>query len=335
MAIVVWLAFIWWAWSQVPANGENKNQPSETSDAGPYISAPGLSGENRQNKSAKQKQCPDPKPSDYPWREFIFPTNVPNEVLAIAGIIGIFVAVWTLRTIRRQANIMDAQAKDAKASAAQTFEILKEQTDNLLISAKAATMSAAAASESAHAFMEGDRAWVTASIHQPNPEDMNIRGKAENWGLAVGLIFKNLGKTPSTITDSYVRYDFAPSINTNAVPILPSLPPEPDYSVEKERGVIVAPGTVWMPRQKFDFCMVILKHDFAEHLKEWEVSEKILCVYGFIDYLDAYKRSHTTRFCYAYLKIRAPLALMNEASGKMLFPPKFCLAGPEPYNRIT
>ena len=215
-----------------------------------------------------------------------------------------------------------------------TLMVIAWQSTETRDAAKAALVSADAARKSADAFMEGDRAWVTASIHQPTLQDMNIRDKTENWGLA-GLIFKNLGKTPSTITDSYVRYDFVPSISPDSFPILPKLPPEPDYGVEKERAVIAAPGTVWMPRQKFDFCIVILKHDFREHLKQWEVSEKILCVYGFIDYIDAYKRPHTTRFCYAYLRIRAPLALMNEASGNLLFPPKFCLSGPEPYNRIT
>jgi hypothetical protein len=74
-----------------------------------------------------------------------------NAVLAGIGLIGIGVGVGTLLTIKRQADIMEIQAKDARDSAAQTFAILKEQTDNLLISAKAATVSAMAADESAKA----------------------------------------------------------------------------------------------------------------------------------------------------------------------------------------
>ena len=80
------------------------------------------------------------------WGPWIF-----NFGLVIVGALQVVLLKRTWKTIDRQANIMDTQAKDAKESSAQTFAVFKEQTDNLLISAKAATVTAFAADESSKA----------------------------------------------------------------------------------------------------------------------------------------------------------------------------------------
>lgn len=72
----------------------------------------------------------------------------PEWVIVYITAIYVLVAWRTLRAIKRQGDIMDRQANDARKSGAQTFAVLKEQTDNALISAKAATVSAMAADKS-------------------------------------------------------------------------------------------------------------------------------------------------------------------------------------------
>lgn len=84
-----------------------------------------------------------------PWRQFLGSEWVIVYVTVAYSLITLL--MW--RTIKRQADIMDRQAREAKESSAQTFEVLKEQTDNALISAKAATISAIAADESAKASL--------------------------------------------------------------------------------------------------------------------------------------------------------------------------------------
>ncbi|HEX4022800.1 MAG TPA: hypothetical protein VHX63_16765 [Acidobacteriaceae bacterium] len=224
--------------------------------------------------------------------------------LAIAGIFGIWVAICTLKKVERQT--------------------------------KSGEKAANAALLNAQAVMNAERAWITANIHQPSREDMRIREKAENWGLGIGLIFKNLGATPAKVVSSYVLAVMADSIDPDARPIAPKLPLDPDYTVKRGSAVIVGPGVVWMPRQKFDFLCTLPKAFFLEgNLSKWEISEKALCIYGYIEYSDVFKRRHTTRFCFTYLPIRSEWPMVNEASGELFFPAAFCPSGPESYNDAT
>lgn len=177
-----------------------------------------------------------------------------------------------------------------------------------------------------------ERAWVTVGISQPSLEDMSIRAKPDNYGVGIGLTFKNLGKTPSKIVGSYVRALMADSVDPNARPISPNLPESPDYSLKLEHSIIAQPGIFWMPRQKFEYLVFLPKMFFEKDLARWEISEKALCIYGFIEYVDVFNRNHNTRFCYVYAPIRASLPLQNPASGEMIFPPGFCLSGPKAYN---
>jgi len=201
-----------------------------------------------------------------------------------------------------------------------------------LVIAITAAVQAIAAKISAEAVRNAERAWVTVSISKPSLEDMNIRAKPDNYGVGVGLTFKNLGKTPSKILGSYVRALMADSVDPDARPIFPNLPESPDYSLKLEHSIIAQPGIFWMPRQKFECLVFLPKMFFEKDLARWEISEKALCIYGFIEYVDVFNRKHNTRFCYVYAHIRASLPLQNQASGEMIFPPGFCLSGPEAYN---
>jgi hypothetical protein len=82
----------------------------------------------------------------------------PEWVIVYITAVYVVIAGWTLFAIKRQVRIMDSQAKDAKESSAQTFQILKEQADTALIQAKAATVTARATDESAQAAVAQIRA---------------------------------------------------------------------------------------------------------------------------------------------------------------------------------
>jgi hypothetical protein len=150
-----------------------------------------------ENSTGKQEQKADPKPSGYPWGELLAPANVPNWFLVGAACLAGWLAYKTLRAIKEQADIMKTQATDARESGAQTFSILKEQTDNLLISANAATVSAMAADESAKAanaqiqmMKDKERARVAVEITPIETLDTAITGTNR-----IVLKFRNLGPT--------------------------------------------------------------------------------------------------------------------------------------------
>lgn len=102
-----------------------------------------------------------------PLPRFFRPEWVNVYITAVYAVI----AGLTLFTIKRQADIMDRQAKDTRVSSAQTFDVLKEQTDNLLISAKAATVSAMAADESARAALAQTELMKTQASHMASQLD--------------------------------------------------------------------------------------------------------------------------------------------------------------------
>jgi hypothetical protein len=144
------VGLVYGAWSQVPSDGSQQqnntqkkaNPAQDTQPVALAIQAQG--GAHKQEKSTQE-------PPGYPWKELLAPANVPNWALVLVGGITGWFVYKTLRAIKKQAEIMEAQATDARESGTQTFAVLKEQTDNLLISAKAATVTAMAANDSAKA----------------------------------------------------------------------------------------------------------------------------------------------------------------------------------------
>jgi hypothetical protein len=126
-------------------------------------------------------------------------------VIVYVTVANCIIALFMWLTIKRQANIMDAQARDTKESDAQTFAVLKEQTDNLLISAKAATVSAMAADESAKASLQQiqlmkSKERARLEIKAGSVQVENLGEKI--WDLKTKLEFRNLGPSRAYITRS-------------------------------------------------------------------------------------------------------------------------------------
>lgn len=84
---------------------------------------------------------------------------------------------------------METQAKDARESVTQTLAILKEQTDNALISAKAATVSARAANDQIQMMKGRERARISVSV---SDEEFEVESQAFN---AITIKITNDGPT--------------------------------------------------------------------------------------------------------------------------------------------
>jgi hypothetical protein len=194
LAIVGLLVLAGGAWPQVPGNGSGQHDRAQdkqesTNHPKPVVAVDSQHAANNQQQAAE-------KPPKYPWSELLAPANIPNWFLVVVGAVTGWFVYRTLKAIKRQADLMEAQAKDARESGAQTFAILKEQTDNLLISAKAATVSAMAADESSKAanaqiqmIKNKERARIALAIVEP---DVLEFGSNNN---SIKIIISNLGPT--------------------------------------------------------------------------------------------------------------------------------------------
>jgi hypothetical protein len=187
------------------------------------------------------------------------------------------------------------------------------------------------------AYERSERAWLGSSIYQPSAEQMDIRNLQANGAVPITVTIENLGKTPARLVDSAMRTDIVDAVDQKSVPVKPKLPSERTYRIKEHPSPLIAEvGTVWMPQQKFVYQSVVPKSFFEKHgLDAWEISDKLLCVYGFVEYDDAFGERHVTRFCYAYERITTPYAFSDTKTGEPLFPPSFSISGPPSYNEAT
>jgi hypothetical protein len=186
------------AQNQVPPNG---GKQQEHPQAHPEVSQPNAPAAPaprgaKQDASTSQEQAQEESTCEKYLKDAFAAANLSNWVLAGLGIVGGIAAIRTLVLIKRQADIMESQAKDARESGAQTFAILKEQTDNLLISAKAATVSAMAADESAKVAM--GVSVPTLAVYKFSFINKEREAPAAFFQCPkVGLVLKNYGQSPA------------------------------------------------------------------------------------------------------------------------------------------
>ena len=98
-----------WAWSQVPRDGSQKNNPTQPKTGKATApTQPCLCNLQVQNAPSKETQGSQQKPSKYPWRELYAPANIPSWLLTIvAGFAGIM-ALKTLWAIEKQVKLQSA-----------------------------------------------------------------------------------------------------------------------------------------------------------------------------------------------------------------------------------
>jgi hypothetical protein len=236
----------------------------------------------------------------------------PEWVIVYVTIVYALIAWLTLRTIKRQANLMEQQATDARKASADsakfatdTLEEMKaqrlqmagamgkqayemgEQSAAVRSSARAAEEGAKAALLNAQSLISAERAWVLASIRKtvlPFPYTTMLRMPDT---VTCELIFKNYGATPAIIESfscqtqwTIPKFDF-------------SLPPE--YGERKEARIILAPqeekviGTVFPVEQLPDFPI-----DRTLFTIERAV------FMGYVNYGGIFDGQRETKFCFGF-----------------------------------
>lgn len=205
------------AWSQVPRDGGKQHDKAQDKQETANPPKPVVVVES-QHGANNQDQAPQ-KPSEYPWKELLAPANIPSWFLVIVGAVTGWFVYKTLKAIKKQADIMETGARDARESS-------DESTRIALATAKAAQKSAEAALLNIQAFINSERPWISAKI-EPTP-----------WGKGFNLIAVNKGRTPAMII-SHAENCIVRDAMEYAADFLP-IPPK--YGKPVVESQIVLPG---------------------------------------------------------------------------------------------
>lgn len=189
-------------------------------------------------------------------------TNLPNLLLVLVGGAGLYFAWNTLKVIAVQTEATKKAAEAAKTSA--------------------------------DALMDIERPWLLVIGPQFSnlPRENQEKGQPFQYVATFAFNVKNYGRSPAWLIAC------GGTFNTIATPI--DLPLEPTYKNHQEvelRGVVVTPS------EESPAIRIPHSEDTTISNDDWrQVSEgqKALYVCGFLQYRDAFKRSHETRFCYLW-----------------------------------
>lgn len=180
-----------------------------------------------------------------------------STVLALSGILGIGVALGSLKAIKRQAEIMERQANEAKAAGAESLKIA-------VAAAEAAQKSASAALLNAQAFINAERPWILAIVK-------SVDGPIGGFNVYV----RNKGRTPALITGVFLG-----CVIINQMGELPEPPTYGPGNVHKDR--IIVPGQL---ARVHWFDETIFKHMLNDQLPLDDHSV-VRFVFGKITYRD-------------------------------------------------
>ena len=178
-----------------------------------------------------------------------------------------------------------------------------------LIIAIYAVVQASAAKISANAQMDANRTWLLVTVGNlpditPVPDMLQV--------LWIEPRVANEGKTPAWITKMRLRAQQFPSLK--------DIPTEPIYEGGETKHfdgeAALPPGASVAPLR-----VGVDAHDFIAIRQ----GKSFLYVYGFIDYMDIYKRPFGTRFCFLY----------HVPGGFNPIPEGFVFGGPSAYNKVT
>jgi hypothetical protein len=197
LAILGLLVMSCGAWSQVPGNGGSQHDKAQDKEETANPPKPVVVVEG-QHPANNQEQAPE-QSAKYPWGELYAPANVPNWFLVIiAGITGWFV-YKTLRAIKKQADIMESQAKDARESGAEATRIA-------LATAKAAQKSADATAAQIEFMKSKERAQLRMDIDVPSLDFISgFREQPGGYQLIFSVILDGTTRA-YVLEDSFIAY---------------------------------------------------------------------------------------------------------------------------------
>jgi hypothetical protein len=198
------------------------------------------------------------------------PENIPNIVLAAIGIIGIVVAICTLRIIQRQTSHIARQAQN-----------MRYQTTHLRNSVVQARKAANAALLGAQAVINSERPWLVVDIVID-----------ENKPALYVVRVINKGRTPAEMQEGHCRFTvekvggFTPPFNFEG----PFIAPLQGLTVSEDSFEICKIDPVFMLEQAGEAPFPVSVY-----------------VYGRITYWDTFTdrtrpdaKAHETRWCFSY-----------------------------------
>jgi hypothetical protein len=266
--------------SQVPGNGSgqhNKAQDKqETTDPSkPIVAIESPAGANNQDHASE-------KPAEYPWGELLAPANIPNWFLVVVGGVTGWFVYKTLRAIKKQADIMETQAKDARESGAQatrialaTAQAARKAADAADISAKAA-MGVAIPTLAIYKFSFVNTGRENPAVFYRYPR---IRLELKNYGQSPAFLRKfsiclswgdeKTGKSPSypfdeeQVVDAGDTYAFSES----DLEVLDNPSPEAIQDLVAGKTHLTFAGWVsykdmfGSPTRRLTFCKGLLEYD--------------------------------------------------------------------------
>jgi hypothetical protein len=126
-----------------------------------------------------------------------FWSGAANWVLAIVAVIGICVALRSLRALQGQARIMIRQSR-----------ILQRQANTLERQTQATEEAAKAAKGSADALINIERAWIVVAVDLVARQvlELTTGGGEQKTAIELLLIWRNQGKTPAWISEAKVKF---------------------------------------------------------------------------------------------------------------------------------
>jgi hypothetical protein len=205
LAILGLLVLVGGAWSQVPGDGSQQHNNTQKKANPAQVTQQVALAIQAQGGAHKQEQSPQ-EPSAYPWKELLAPANMPNWALVLVGGITGWFVYKTLKSIKKQADIMEKQAKEAQASGAEATKIA-------LVTAQAAQKSADAALLNAESLIVSERPLLLVSI-----ESFGVSLKDETpLATIYRVIARNHGRTPAELIEGHCScklqsaYGFVPS----------------------------------------------------------------------------------------------------------------------------
>jgi hypothetical protein len=180
-----------------------------------------------------------------------------------------------------------------------------------------------------------ERAWMIPRIRQPKEDEFIQAAKMEDgWLFPIEVVFTNRGNTPALAIRAVMDCT-SERIAKRSPDKVPTLILELKEPREYENAVDrYAPGSFYISRAKTYISWGVSKSLIVEEMPLWSSGTKCLCVKGYIEYIDAFKETRISRFCYAYQCVSVARATQYRLKGMQ--PPvwEFRKCGPDTYNEI-
>jgi hypothetical protein len=205
--------------------------------------------------------------------------------------------------------------------------------------ATAAAANAEATKRNVNVLIKGQRPWIVIDSLGAPPSLYEDRSEipAPFDAVLAGIPFivfnlKSVGDTVSKLVGTGSRFHLVPRKETAASEPEPALPDEPDYRIGP--GALPQAGFVKAPNEGFQIANALEDGPILKDQID-AINDKTLfaCAYGFVAYEDVFGEPHETRFCYVYRVSRR--SMIQQGTGKNIYPSEFRLGGPDAYNRYT